>query len=311
MVFFLNRLDEAVRQFLMPSEEWEAEPSTNEEEEEEQQQTQEEQPLHGLGKYRSFERIDSGSFATVYKAVHKIENISYALKIINLDTRKDPQIQAHAEREFKILSEFTHPGVVRVFERFLVSQNDKPHFCIVEEFVDGCNFFDLVTQRNGLSESRALPIMKQITETLAFLHSSGVIYRDLKLENILINSSGRVKLVDFGFSKKIGTGKAIRPCGSPEYAAPELLNAERTPYSFEIDCWSLGVVLYACLQNTPPFDLSDKKKSLIEIFSRLHFPRPLSEEAQNLIIQLLQIDPRKRLTAQDALSHPWFSSQKE
>ena len=194
MVNLLSRLED-LRNYLFSQEESDIESSSGEEEEEAQ-------TLDGIDKYRNFEKIDNGSFATVYKAVHKVQNISYALKITDLDIHKNPKIQEHAEREFKILSEVSHPGVVRVFHRFLMEVNEKPHFCIVEEFIDGSNFFDFVTSQRGLSEVKARQIIKQIIEALVYLHSEGIIYRDLKLDNVLINSDGVVKLVDFGFSKK-------------------------------------------------------------------------------------------------------------
>lgn len=183
-------------------------------------------------------RLGKGSYAKVYEAIHRHSNTTVALKTTNVAEMKDSYMKKHFKREATLLSRLNHPGIVALFEVF----ETRNHYCIALEF-GGENLCDYVRaqKRGRLDEITARLIGRQLTSAVRHIHEHGIVHRDLKLENILVDTaSKKVKITDFGLSNEFDRQNLLTThCGSPEYAAPELHQGKT--YGFEVDIWALYV----------------------------------------------------------------------
>lgn len=193
--------------------------------------------LCGIGNYQlTGKTLGKGSFAKVYEAKHRLIGKTVAIKTINTTDLKDGYMKKHYKREATLLARIDHPAIVSLFEVM-----ESTHlFCMVLEF-GGVNLCDYVRgqQRGRLDEVTARNMSRQLSSAVAHLHQRGIVHRDIKLENILVNpKSKKVKLTDFGLSNEWSEKNLLTTnCGSPEYAAPELHQCKS--YGCEIDIWSL------------------------------------------------------------------------
>lgn len=193
--------------------------------------------LKAIGNYElTGRKLGSGSFAKVYEAKHIVLDKTIALKTLNVTEMKDGYMKKHYKREAAILAQLNHPAIVTLFEVV----ETKNHFCIALEF-GGVNLCDFVRDqpRSRLDEVTARSFSRQLASAVAHMHGHGIVHRDIKLENVLVNSaSKKVKLTDFGLSNTCNKGELLSTnCGSPEYAAPELQKCES--YGREVDIWAL------------------------------------------------------------------------
>uniref|UniRef100_J3MJ78 non-specific serine/threonine protein kinase n=1 Tax=Oryza brachyantha TaxID=4533 RepID=J3MJ78_ORYBR len=198
----------------------------------------------------------------------------------------------------------SHPHIVRFYEA--ISGGDGEHVYVVMELAAQGQLYDYVTQLGRLREDEARRIFHQIVSGAEYCHHNMVVHRDLKLENILMDSEMNVKIVDFGFSKFFRHGKVLsQPCGSREYAAPELL-AGRRYVGPPVDVWSCGVILYILFCGRLPFDSSDVSE-LNRIIKRAEFSIPayVPDDARDLISSMLIVRPDKRLTMNEVRTHRW------
>jgi len=254
--------------------------------------------------------IGSGNFSIVKLGVNRKTGEEVAVKIIEkkrVGTKKDM-----LQTEIDILQKVHHPNVVQLKELFETST----HIYLVMELVTGGELFDRIVERGSFSEKDAQKVMKQVFEGIDYLHSLGVAHRDLKPENLLCaskDSSTDVKITDFGLSKLLPPDahmKMTTACGTPGYVAPEVLKMEG--YGKEVDLWSCGVIMYIMLCGFPPF-YADNNALLFEKIMRGDFAflspywDKISKDAKDLIRRLLTVDATKRLTASQALTHPWFT----
>lgn len=190
-------------------------------------------------------RLGKGSYGKVYEAIHRHTSTTIALKTTNVGEMKDSYMRKHFKREATLLSRLNHPGVVALFEVF----ETRNHYCMALEF-GGENLCDFVRaqKRSRLDEITARSIGRQLTSAVKHIHERGIVHRDIKLENILIDGeSKKVKITDFGLSNEFDLQNLLTThCGSPEYAAPELHMGKA--YGFEVDIWALYVTdtLPAC-----------------------------------------------------------------
>lgn len=191
-----------------------------------------------VGGYDIISKVGKGSYGKVYKAIHRHTSATIALKTTNIAALKDGYMRKHFKREATLLSRLSHPGIVALFE-VLETRN---HFCMALEF-GGENLCDFVrSQKRGrLDEITARSIGRQLTSAVKHIHEHGIVHRDIKLENIMVDGeSKRVKIADFGLSNEFDEQNLLKThCGSPEYAAPELHQGK--PYGFEVDIWALYV----------------------------------------------------------------------
>lgn len=177
------------------------------------------------------------------------------------------------------------------------------------EYVPGGELFDLVNESHGFDEALSRKYFRQIIDGVEYCHQNLVSHRDLKLENILINEKGLVKIADFGLSNFMKDGQFLKTsCGSLHYAAPEIVLGLQYTGS-EIDIWSCGIILYAMLTGSLPFE-DDTHHKLIEKITKGSFTMPssLSPEARDLINKMLKVNPLERISIAEIKRHPWFMS---
>lgn len=173
------------------------------------------------------------------------------------------------------------------------------------EYVNGGELFDFIVQRGPLDEWEAMRIFRQIIAGLTYCHAFSICHRDLKPENILLDQDRNVKIVDFGLAALQPTNVLLNtPCGSPHYAAPEVIAGKR--YSGDrIDIWSCGVILYVLLAGTLPFDDADVQKLLLKAQrGSFRMPDCLSREAKDLLWKMLEVEPERRITMKRIWQHP-------
>lgn len=257
--------------------------------------------------YDMQQKLGKGKFAVVKLGVDRETGEKWAVKIVD-KTAKDAKMSM-LSREVGILEKIAHPNVI--FMREIYDTPDKLY--IVLELVTGGELFKQIVDRGSYNEKDAAVIVAQIAEGLRYLHSQGIVHRDLKPENLLFSTSepdATIKVADFGLSNIIMDDEAMlkTACGTPTYAAPELLKGKG--YGVEVDMWSLGVVVYIMLCGFPPFYHEDVQVLFRLIMAgKFKFPSPywddISDTAKNLILGLLTIDVSKRLTAEQVLQHPW------
>jgi len=223
--------------------------------------------------------------------------------------------KAETEREVKVMRDIgTHPNIVK-FHRVI---HGARHFCIAMELLQGGELFERICQLEKFTEEDARIVTKQLLEAIAFLHSKGVAHRDLKPENVIYkdphssaNATNVIKITDFGFASFVDPSTLLTAsCGTPLYVAPEVL--KDAPYGVQCDMWSLGVIVYVLLCGFPPFYGDDDDELFHAIKTADYdFPSPywdpISSNAKRFLQALFEIEPRKRLTAADALKHPWLA----
>lgn len=264
-----------------------------------------------LSNYYMQKELGRGAFATVRLATHKQTNESYAIKIIEKKKMSRAGGEAKLQDEVAILQKIDHPGCIGIRESF---ENDT-HFYLVLELVTGGELFDYIVEKQRLGEEESRTLFRQMIDAVDYLHSMDVAHRDLKLENILLSndSKDQIKISDFGLSRIVGEQSFMQTlCGTPEYLAPEVwTDAKTSGYGKACDMWSLGVILYTMLEGDRPFK-QVQGKSVIDQVTRGTFVfeaecwNSISSDAKDLITKLLTIDPAVRLTAKEALAHPWL-----
>jgi len=209
--------------------------------------------------------LGAGAFGDVYLATNKIDNKLYAIKVME----KQKIIESGAtldiiHREISIHRKINHFNIVKVYSHF---ENDE-FFYLIMEYVNGGSLFGIIKKNKGIEEKRAFKYFIQACSAVYFLHTNNLIHRDLKPENILIDDKDVVKLCDFGWCVDISTGNRVTFCGTYEYMAPEIV--KELPYNFEIDIWSLGILLYELTHGYSPFrSEKDDGEDYHEIFMKI------------------------------------------
>jgi len=240
--------------------------------------------------------IGTGSFGKVKRGVHIVTHKEVAVKILNKQLMEPSDLE-RSKREGNILQQLNHPNIVK----FLGSEENEKNLYFFLELVGGTDLKAHMIQ-NSLSISEIRDIFKQISKAIYFCHQLNIIHRDLKQSNILVDDQKQIKLIDFGLSNYTEEGKLRSTfCGSPAYAAPEMLLGTKY-FGPEVDVWSLGVVLYAMVTSKLPFDsVGQLLKGTYDI------PEGMDEDLKQLLKSMLESDPQKRVTVQDVLSHPWLA----
>uniref|UniRef100_A0A665WJ08 calcium/calmodulin-dependent protein kinase n=1 Tax=Echeneis naucrates TaxID=173247 RepID=A0A665WJ08_ECHNA len=249
-----------------------------------------------------------GAFSVVRRCVKKSSGQEYAAKIIN--TKKlSARDHQKLEREARICRLLKHPNIVRLHD----SISEEGFHYLVFDLVTGGELFEDIVAREYYSEADASHCISQILESVNHIHQHDIVHRDLKPENLLLASKMKgaaVKLADFGLAIEVqGDQQAwFGFAGTPGYLSPEVLRKD--PYGKPVDIWACGVILYILLVGYPPFWDEDQHKLYQQIKAGAYdFPSPewdtVTPEAKNLINQMLTINPAKRITAEQALKHPW------
>ena len=256
-----------------------------------------------IGPYLFKGPIGDGAFSEVRLVEHKESGQFYACKIVPKSRLNSASLETRFEIEIRINQQLHHPGVVQMIDLYC----DELNYYVIMEFCPNGDLFQYVVDRDRLSEDEAKPIIKQILETMNYIHSMGVSHRDMKPENILIDQLGRIKISDFGLSRFFGKNKLVNtPCGSPCYASPECISGR--PYNgITTDIWSCGVILYAMLTGQLPWT----KRNQTQLFQQIKrgeysVPSYISPEGQNMIKSLMTVNIENRYTADMALKDPWL-----
>ena len=206
--------------------------------------------------------------------------------------------------EIEVLKRLNHPCVVR----YICHTEDVEFLYLAMELCDGGNLDMLIRSRRA-TEARVKPIFKAVLEALEYLHSQHVCHRDVKPENILFTSDERTKLADFGLARHFTNEPMRSRLGTPYYLAPEILKGQ---YSEKCDLWSAGIVLYYSLRGRRPFTSSIYRDLTNEIVAgQITDWGEMSKKAVDLVRRLLERDPTKRLSAREALEHPWLQDDKD
>ena len=261
--------------------------------------------LKNLGQFILGDKIGEGTFGIVRLATHILTGEKVAIKILDKRKITEDVDKEHVEREIKILKMLRHTNIVHLF---YVIQNSTS-ISLIMEYSSGKDLFDYLAAKKRLSEMEACGLFQQLISGLDYLHKLKVAHRDLKPENLLLDHEHKnIKLVDFGLSNIYHSNALLSTsCGSPSYAAPEMLNSKEYDGS-KVDIWSSGIILFAMICGYLPFEDKDKdnlyKKIQAGVFS---IPSFVSEQARDLIQRILVTDPTKRMTIHHIKNHPWFN----
>ncbi|XP_033915939.1 hormonally up-regulated neu tumor-associated kinase isoform X2 [Melopsittacus undulatus] len=263
-----------------------------------------------VGNYLIGRKLGEGSFAKVREGLHVLTGEKVAVKVIDKKrAKKDTYVTKNLRREGQIQQMIRHPNIAQLLD-ILETENS---YYLVMELCPGGNLMHKIYEKKRLEEHEARKYIRQLILAVEHLHRAGVVHRDLKIENLLLDEDNNIKLIDFGLSNCAGILGYSDPfstqCGSPAYAAPELL--ARKKYGPKIDVWSIGVNMYAMLTGTLPFTV--EPFSLRALYQKMvdkemnPFPTQLSSAAINFLRSLLEPDPAKRPNIQQALANRWLN----
>uniref|UniRef100_A0AAV1U1Z3 Protein kinase domain-containing protein n=1 Tax=Peronospora matthiolae TaxID=2874970 RepID=A0AAV1U1Z3_9STRA len=265
-----------------------------------------------------------GTTSTCYKCVRTTDNRRFACKIIEkkrltTSKRKRLEVAAQLRREVNVLQRVDHPHIAKLVQSF----EDDEFLILVMELLEGGELFDAIVQKGRFAEAEAVHVARSLLSAIQHMHKRGVVHRDLKPENMLLAMSPRqgekaasdvplnIKIIDFGFAKVLKQGATSSSfLGTGGYLAPEILL--RQPYNASVDMWSFGVLTYLLLCGRLPFAATTQLRpnQSIQMLHRLTFPKRywhgVSPLAIDFVQRVLVLDPSARLTASEALNHPWL-----
>ncbi|NXI52218.1 HUNK kinase, partial [Chloroceryle aenea] len=263
-----------------------------------------------VGNYLIGRKLGEGAFEAIMENIHMKVNRLLLLKVIDKKrAKKDTYVTKNLRREGQIQQMIRHPNIAQLLD-ILETENS---YYLVMELCPGGNLMHKIYEKKRLEEHEARKYIRQLILAVEHLHRAGVVHRDLKIENLLLDEDNNIKLIDFGLSNCAGILGYSDPfstqCGSPAYAAPELL--ARKKYGPKIDVWSIGVNMYAMLTGTLPFTV--EPFSLRALYQKMvdkemnPLPTQLSTAAINFLRSLLEPDPAKRPNIQQALANRWLN----
>jgi tRNA A-37 threonylcarbamoyl transferase component Bud32 len=258
-----------------------------------------------IGNYEVQRKLDSGAFATVWLGEHRLTHVRVALKAVDNASLTTSDLQARFVREMAIAKQLDHPFIAHVFE---VIRTDDQTF-IVQELAERGSILDFINARDRVPEVQARRLFGQLVCVLDYLHNEKrVVHRDLKAENVLLDRHMNIRVIDFGLSNTFTADNGLlhTSCGSPHYAAPEMIKGE--PYTKAVDIWSAGVLLYAMVTGGLPFSSDTLNRLLTRIaIAEPYIPAFLSPALRDLLVKLLQKRPKERLSIQRIREHPWLA----
>lgn len=255
-----------------------------------------------IGNYLLSKTIGEGTFGKVKVGVHILTGERVAVKVLEKDRIVDKGDVKRVSREIQILKHIQHPNLIHLLEVI-----EKPrHLYLVTEHIAGGELFDYIVRNGRLAEDVGCRLFRQIMLAVDACHAMNVIHRDLKPENMMVDDALNLKLIDFGLSNTSEGELLATACGSPCYAAPEMIAGKR--YNGPLaDIWSLGVCLFAMLCGFLPFEDANTPALYRSILNGEYtLPDFLSDDAKALIRGMLTVDPTQRFTTKAIYSHPWF-----
>jgi calcium-dependent protein kinase len=268
-----------------------------------------------------------GQFGVAKSCVRKSDGKKFAVKVIDkskfIGTEHEDEMFSDMRAEVEVMRTLEHENIIKLYEVY----ENKFELYLVQELCTGGELFDRITELGTYSEADAAGVLLQIFKGVSHMHAKGIAHCDLKPDNFLFHESGKLKIIDFGMSKRVPRGyrtSLSALCGTPYYTAPEVLRGQ---YHMAADCWSVGVVMFVMLFGYPPFYADPQRYGTREnemIYKKIkkgfnpkvmkgygrHFPADIeaSDLARNLIKMLLKKKVASRLTAVEALDHKWFTN---
>jgi len=259
--------------------------------------------VSSVGNYVLIRTLGEGNFAKVKLAKHKITGAEVAIKIID-KTKMDPKKISKMYREVRILKMLHHPNIIKLYE---VIETNNTIFLVMEYVASG-ELYDYLVVHGKMKEKEARIKFRQILSAISYCHKKRVIHRDLKAENLLLDSNNNIKIADFGFSNNFDPyDKLDTFCGSPPYAAPELFQGRRYTGP-EVDVWSLGVILYVMTTGCLPFNgknLQEVREAVCR--GKYRIPFFITDSCEKLIKKFLVRDPSKRASLDLFRDDPWIN----
>ena len=261
-------------------------------------------PPTDISFYKYGRIIGRGAFGKVNIGLNILTGRIVAVKSFNKKNILTENSKRKILYETNLMRNLYHPSVTKILETFESEQ----YILIIMEYISGGNLQDFVKKRRKLSEKTAKILFRQIIQGIKYIHSKGIVHRDIKLENILLDLNNIIKICDFGVGKLIKPGQKLKEqCGTPVYMAPEIIKGEEYE-GFPVDIWSAGVALYIMLSGNIPFN-RDNNHDLQSAIVNLSFKKieKISNDANDLLEKILEKNPEKRLNAIQILSHPWMN----
>ena len=260
-------------------------------------------PKSQISFYKYGRLIGQGAFGKVNLGLHILTGRFVAIKSFNKNKLKNERARNKIYHEINLMRNLKHSSVVQLLDTF----ETEKYILLIMENIAGGDLLSFVKKRTKLNEKMSKFIFKQILQALKYIHSKHIVHRDIKLDNVLIDLNNNIKLCDFGVGKMIHENEVLLDqCGTPAYIAPEIL-VNKGYDGFSVDVWSSGVVLYTMLSGMVPFkanNLSDLQNMIITgSFKEIH---GISKDCNDLLHKLLQVNPKKRITIDEALNHPWI-----
>ena len=255
-----------------------------------------------LKEYTFIKDIGEGNFGKVKLSILNSTNEKYAIKILNKEKLKS-QTKSSSFNEIEIISRFKHPNIIHV-EKIL---EDDTNYYIIMEYCDEGELFDYIVKKDKLDDIEASMFFYQLINGIEYIHKQNFVHRDLKPENLLLTKNKILKIIDFGLCHDFNGTKLLKTkCGSPSYAAPEILKGY--PYDgFKTDIWCCGIILYGMLCGYLPFDGDDNQEIFEQIIEcNLEFPSFLRKDSINLLFGILKSNPKERLTIKQIKRHPFY-----
>mmetsp|Transcript_152 Transcript_152/g.268 ORF Transcript_152/g.268 Transcript_152/m.268 type:complete len:472 (+) Transcript_152:69-1484(+) len=259
-----------------------------------------------IGPYKLGRTLGVGSFGKVKLAEHGLCGQKVAVKILNKKKIKLLKMNEKVKREINILKLFKHPHIIRLYEVI-----DTPtDIFVVTEYITGGELFDYIVEKGRLQEDEARRFFQQMISGVDCCHRKMVVHRDLKPENLLLDAHLNIKIADFGLSNLMKDGFFLKTsCGSPNYAAPEVI-CGKSYLGPEVDVWSCGIIMYALLCGSLPFDDENIPNLFKKIKSGIYLlPGFLSDLSRDLISKMLVTNPLERITIKEIRKHPWFQTR--
>ncbi|XP_053544763.1 MAP/microtubule affinity-regulating kinase 4 isoform X2 [Bombina bombina] len=256
-----------------------------------------------VGNYRLLRTIGKGNFAKVKLGRHVLTGREVAIKIID-KTQLNPSSLQKLFREVRIMKGLNHPNIVKLFE---VIETEKTLY-LVMEYASGGEVFDYLVSHGRMKEKEARAKFRQIVSAVHYCHQKNIVHRDLKAENLLLDSDANIKIADFGFSNEFTPGGKLDTfCGSPPYAAPELFQGKRYNGP-EVDVWSLGVILYTLVSGSLPFDGQNLKELRERVLrGKYRVPFYMSTDCESVLRRFLVLNPSKRCTLEQIMNDKWMN----
>lgn len=250
--------------------------------------------------------LGSGTFGSVWLAQHIASGERVAIKVIPKSSLRDNEAKTRFVREVSLHKMPNHPYIVPLY----ACTENLLNYYLIMEYVEHGTLKAEITKAGAFEEVHARRVFSQICEAVRFLHCDlGVAHRDLKAENILIDNTGTIRVIDFGLSHECNAESLLQTkCGSPRYVAPEIYSGG-SAYTRAVDLWSLGILLFYIVTGYFPFD-GDSRAILGErvMHKEVKFPEYLSRQLCDLISGLLRKDPRTRMTIEQVVMHPWVAA---